>query len=488
MKNIFILCLLIAGILPAFSQKTDNPLPEFLRNLQYEKALEYIETQEPTKDLLLQKALCYKALGEYKKSIDILTPLSLEYVGDIQILSELAICYQSMANRQASIDCYDQLIQIDSTNIYFKIQKAELQFQLGKYEKALELFYVIHDQGKSSNTLKQIAQCYEMMNEVDSAIHYYRKTLIENPMDAYSVASLTNICLKEGLLPEGKACSQTYMDMDTTNLQVNLLNALCYYASEEEYPEAIDRFIKCEQRGDTGLILNRSLGTSYFMTKNYYYSEVYLDKAFRQDTTNNTVLFALASSSLELGDHWKSTPLFNKLATRVKPDSTLLSLTYKNLAISYQKGWQYKEAAQAYIKTLDYSKPSQKMNLYYTIANIYDDRLEDLQKALTYYTLYRKALAEYVETLKGKPDDDNNRIKDSEKRLKALDEHIVELKAGKKTDRKSFNKKQNSHTPSVRNGNAIVSKVNGKIIIIKEENGVFRSDTIDVKTEAPNLK
>jgi tetratricopeptide (TPR) repeat protein len=435
MKYIFTLSLFITGILSAFSQNTTNPLPDLLQNFQYQKALEYIETQEPTKDLLIQKALCYKALGEYKKSVDILSPLSQEYTGNIRILSELAACYQAMAQRQASIDCYNEFIRIDSANIYFKIQKAELLFQQNKYEKALELFYTIYDQGRSTNTLKQIAQCYEMMNEVDSAVVYYRKTLDENPLDGYSAASLTNICLKEGLLPEGKACSQAFMALDTTNLQVNLLNALCYYATEQEYEEAIARFLRCEQRGDNSLILNRNLGTSLYMTQSYYYAEMYLDKAFQQDTTNNTVLFALASSAMELGDHKKSIPLFNKLLNRVKPDSTMLSMCFRNLAASYQKGAKYKDAAETYIRSLDYLKPNRKMITYYTIANLYDNHLDDRNNALIYYSRYRETLVDYLNLLKeGAAEDNAESIRDEEKRIKALDERITDIKKGKKRE------------------------------------------------------
>ncbi|MFV0537438.1 MAG: tetratricopeptide repeat protein [Dysgonomonas sp.] len=472
MKKLIILAsLLTICIFSVFSQIKENHLAELLKNHQYQKALEYIETQEPTKEFLFEKALCNKALGEYQKAILILELLDKEYEGDVQILSELAICYQATANRKGSIECYDELIRIDSANIYFKIQKAELQFQQGKYEDALTLFYNIYNQNKSPNTLKKIAQSYEMMNEVDSAMAYYRKTLSENPLDAFSAASLTNICLKEGLLPEGKDCSQAFMDIDTTNLQVNLLNALCYYASEEEYDEAINRFTKCELRGDTGLILNRSLGTSYYMIKNYYYSELYLDKAFRQDTTNNTVLFALATSSMELGDHWKSTPLFSKLRDRIKPDSTLQYLCHKNLALSYQKGWQYKEAAETYIKSLDYARADLKMNIYYTIANIYDDQLNDPQNALSYYLSYRETLANYLEILNNRPGRNEERIKDSENRIKALDEHILELKKGEKEGRKSFKSKQGIQIISSEKntGKISISEKDGKTIITKEE-------------------
>lgn len=480
MKYLLFLYLLIASVSAAVSQNANDSLSLLLRNYQYEKALKYIEKKEPTKESFVQKALCYKALGEYKNAIDILTELASSYPSDVPIISELATCYQAIAQRQAGIDCYDRLIAIDSTNIYFKIQKAELEFQIGRYDKALTLFYKIYNQNNSANTLKQIAQCYEMMNEVDSAIIYYRKTLSENPLDGYSAASLTNICLKEGLIPEGKASSQAFMDMDTTNLQVNLLNALCYYATTQEYGEAINRFKLCEQRGDTSLILNRSLGNSYFLINNFYDAEIYLDKAYRQDTTNNTVLYALASSSLKLGDHWKSAPLFQKLANKIKPDSVLLSLTYSKLGESYGRANDYNKQIQALRMLLLYQEPIDKMAIYYSIANIYDDKLNDIKNALVYYTLYRGSLVDYVNSLKKKEEDENskNRIEDSKKRIKALDEHILDLEKGETKDRKSFSKKQTSimtqkileeHSKS--KIDTVKTKDNTTLYILKDDTG-----------------
>jgi hypothetical protein len=160
----------------------------------------------------------------------------------------------------------------------------------------------------------------------------------------------------------------------------------------------------------------------------------------------------------------------------------MLTLCSKNLAMSYQKGRQDKEAVEAYIRSSDYTKPSQRMSLYFTIANIYDDRLDDPQNALIYYTYYRNALYDYVESLKKKTEENDNvrRIKDSESRIKALDEHILELKGGKKNGRKSFNKKQGTQITRTETGKSIITKnENGKIIIMREENGKIISDTIN---------
>ncbi len=68
---------------------------------------------------------------------------------NVQIKSELASCFEALGQRQASIACYDGLIQLDSTNLYFKKQKADLLYQQGKYDISLDLFKDIYNQNNS---------------------------------------------------------------------------------------------------------------------------------------------------------------------------------------------------------------------------------------------------------------------------------------------------------------------------------------------------
>jgi tetratricopeptide (TPR) repeat protein len=349
--------------------------------------LEYISTQEPTKELLLQQAMCYKALGSYQKAVEILEMLSTEYTENIRVKSELANCYTVLGRRQAGIDCYNDLILIDSTNLYYQIQKAELLYQGGKYDMALDLFYTVYSHTQSPNTLTQIAQCYEKMNQIDSAMVYYKSAWEVNPHDGFSAASLVNLCLKDKRIPEALAYSTRYMESDTTNQQMNLLNALTYYVMDN-YEEAVTRFRKCYEAGDSSLVVNRSLGISYYSLKDNYEAEIYLDKAFRQDTTNNNVLYCLAVASNELADHKKAIPLFEKLLSRTIPTDLTLYLYYKGLASAYDKGSHFDNAVDSYLKALEYAGTNQKMTVYYTIGQLYENQMQDTDNALVYYRYY----------------------------------------------------------------------------------------------------
>lgn len=423
-KTLILLSFLIVHSV-LFSQTVENELEAYIQNFQYQKALEYISDKEPSAYLQFQESMCHKALGNYLKSIHILQRLSTDNPENVRVKSELANCFAITGRRQAGIDCYDDLIRLDSTNLYYKIQKAELLFQQTKYEKALCLFKEIYSRNNSPNTLSQIAQCFGKMNQADSAMVYFKAAWDTNPSDSYSAASLVNLCLKAGRSLEALAHSTVYLEKDSTDQQMNLLNALTYYVMDN-YEEAISRFKKCYEAGDSSLIVNRSLGISYYSLRENYEAEIFLDKAFRQDTTNNNVLYCLAVSSNELADHKKAIPLFRKLLDRTIPSDLTLYLYYKGLASAYDKGSLFEDAVEAYKKALIYAGTNQKMTINFAIGQLYENQIKDSSNALIYYQNYRYDLNEYLEGLIRKNETDEN-VDDTKKRLKYLDEHIKEL-------------------------------------------------------------
>ena len=437
MKKITIaLSLLLITSLNLFSQ---DSISIYLGNFQYQKALNYIETLESSKELQLKQALCHKALGNYKKSIEILLPLSGEYPTDIQIKSELALCYEAIAKRQISIDYYDDLIRLDSTNVYFKQQKADLLYQQGKFNDALTLFQQIYNQNKSPNALKRIGQCFEKMNVLDSAKIYFKEAWDINPDDSFSAANLTNVCLKQGSLPEALTYSEEYMKRDTTDQQINLLNALCYYKMDD-YEAAAERLKKCFEAGDSSLIVNRSLGISYYSLNDSYDAQPFLENAFRQDTTNNNVLYCLAIACNDMGEHEKAIPYFRKLLERTIPPDLTLYLYYKNLASACVKGSHYQDAIDAYVEALKYADDNQKMNIHYTMGNIYQFRLDNDKNALESFKLYKISLTNYLENIKFKEGIEPEEIAATQEKITHLNAYISELRAAIKAGKKSANK------------------------------------------------
>jgi tetratricopeptide (TPR) repeat protein len=398
----------------------------YLDNFQYQQALDYIDTQTPTTGLLLKKVSCYKSLGEYYKAIEVLKPLSKENPENIQVKSELASCYEALGQRQVSIACYDELIQLDSTNLYFKKQKADLIYQQGQYSKSLDIFREIYNQNDSPTMLKRMAQCFEKMEQPDSARTYYMEAWERNPKDGFAAANLVNTTLKIGFNHEAIAYSEKFMEIDSTDTQVNLLNALAYYRLDD-YETAVVKFTKCHERGDSSLIVNRSLGIALYSLNNSSQARPYLEAAYRQDTTNNNVLYCLAIAYKDMSDYELAIPLLQKLLDRTIPPDLTLYLYYRNLAESYSKWREHAKGAVQYENALKYAGEDQKMNVYYILANLNEYSLRNRKKALEYYKLYKDSLVAYIERLKKKDVDETEEINRTSKMLTDLEDFIKKL-------------------------------------------------------------
>lgn len=425
-KQLFTILFFFVSLSSVFAQDTKNELSNYLHNFQYQKALEYIETQTATKELLQQKAFCYKALGNYYKSIEILEPLAIEYKNDIPIKVELALNYQMVSLFHQSAEVYDELIRMDSMNSYFKIQKADLLYQQSKYNEALVIYQSLISQGSSNTMLKRSAQCFDKMNLPDSAMLYYKKAWEMNDKDAFSAANYINLCLKNKHILEAQVFSDIYIERDSTDKQINLLNALAYYTLDL-YEEAVARFDKCYQQGDSSLIVNRSLGIAHYSLGESEQAIKYLDKAYAQDSTNMNVLYCLAVTCNDMLQYDKATEYFNNLLSRTIPPDMTLYLYYKGLGSAYAGNEQNKDAIEAYKLALNYAGDNQKMYLYPRIANLYEFFLQDEAEACKYYQLQYASLNNYLEGLKMQEKKDSAEIATGELRVSKLDEYIRNL-------------------------------------------------------------
>lgn len=430
MKYIIVILLLILTPIGVFAQDGTSILDEYLNTYQYQKALDYIDKQEASVELQIKKALCYKALGEYYKAIEILVPLSDEYEKDIQIKLNLAACFESIGRSQSGLEYYDKLIRLDSTNVYFKNQKADILYQQGKYQDALSLFQHVYSLNNSPSALKRAAQCFDKMNMVDSAKVYFMEAWDRNAQDAFAAANVINLSLKTGSILEAMTCSDRYIKIDSTDHQVNLLNALSYYTADN-YEEAVSRFTKCYLAGDSSLVVTRSLGISHYSLNESSKAIPYLESAYRNDTTNNNVLYCLALSYKDMSEYELAIPLLQKLLDRTIPPNLTLYLYYRNLAESYNSWSDAKNANINYEKALDFADEDQKMNVYYLLANLNEYRIRDRKKAFYYYQLYKDSLIAYIERLKKKDRDESEEIARSTQILKDLEKFIKELEASR---------------------------------------------------------
>lgn len=430
MKALIYLTLFFVGY--HFTLDAQNKYPivdDYISNYQFDKALECINNEDITKELLQKKAICYKGLDNYSKAIEVLAFLEQEYPDDLKLKSEMALCYQALSDWSRSLKCYDELIKQDSVNIYYKIKRADMLFRLDNYKDALSDYIVLSDIYKLNNMIKRSAQCFENMNQPDSAAVYYSKAIEADTTDVFSIISLININIKEERFGNAMKLSDDFVRKDSTNKQINLLNGLSYYGADQ-YEKAIPRFERCYLNGDSSLVVNRSLGISYYSLAQNEEARPLLVKAYEQDPKNLRVLYCLAVVSNDLKDYADATRYFGMLLDKTIPADMYLYIYYRGLAKAHEGLKEYQQAANNYAEAVKYGQKNQKMHLYFTLAGIHDYELAQSSIALGYYRKYQEGLKDYVDDLKKKENKDEleiAEIKNVEGSINSLNSHIGRL-------------------------------------------------------------
>ena len=436
MKDLFVKSILICVLFFlyasfVYAQDTEfqeqvevDTLQIYIRNAQYRQAVEFIDRMEPTKELLYQKALCFRYLNTHSNAIEILTALLEETPDDIPVLLQLASCYEAVSKYSKSFDCYDNLLRIDSTNTYFEVRKADLLYRSEKYALALDAYNRIDTIYNPNYITRCIAMCYEKLNQQGIAKNYFNDAWYLNESDVYSANSLVKIQVKEEDYLSAFVNSEKFIATDSTNATMNVLNAFVYY-NLDYYDEAIERFEKCLQKGDSSLLVNRSLGYSYYLTGKDSLAHIFLQQATLQDTLNTNLLYVLGKVNYKLGYYPESVNCFLKILTIITPSDTELYGANKGLALAYEKTGEFNRAVGAYQATLRFVTSNQeKMELLYTMATIADKELKQYFAAVSYYEQYRLCLFNYQNSLKDEKD-----IDEIEEKLTALDEYIKFLKS-----------------------------------------------------------
>lgn len=428
MRTLILFISLFLGYIAGLNAQVEYSLiDDYIASYQFDKALRYIDSLEETKELLKQKALCYKGLDNYSKAIEVLKSLSQADKHDLKLKSEMVLCYQALSNWSESLACYDELISLDSLNIYYKIKRAEMLFRLEDYKAALSDYKMLSDKYGLTNMIKRSAQCFENINLPDSAIVYYTEAIKADTTDVFSIASLININIKLKNFGSAIQLSDDFVEKDSTNKQINLLNGLSYYGADF-YDEAALRFERCYLNGDSSLVVNRSLGISYYSLGENDKAFPYLLKAHTQDTTNNRVLYCLGVVSNEMRNFNNSVIYFQKILEKTIPSDMILYLYYRGLAKGYEGLEEYENAVANYKEAAKYGQQNQNMYLYFTLGTIYDYELEEPSLALEYYVRYQNGLKNYLEKLKQKEDkEDAFEIKNVEASILSLNSHIGRL-------------------------------------------------------------
>jgi tetratricopeptide (TPR) repeat protein len=280
-----------------------------------------------------------------------------------------------------AIDIYRRFNDRDPENYIYLDKLGFANLRKGKNEKAIDLFSrSLAVNSKNINAIKNISYLYAITHRIDTAIQLLKRGITIDPddMDLYARRAALNYSL--------------------------------HYTKR-----ALDDYLVILASGDSSLIYLKRAGIGYANNLQPRESNVYLLKAFQKDTTDLETMTFLARNYSNIKDFKKSAFYYRLIIKTISPFTSQLSMTYILLGEELKSDGQYQEAIKAYLKSQENrSDPSIAM----IIANIYDEKLNDIPKAIYYYQRFlsnQKSL--------GYSDDDYlQKIKDRVEALKKMAE------------------------------------------------------------------
>ena len=183
-------------------------------------------------NVCLDIAYIYLSQTEYSLALSLLEKGDLFNPNNIELLYELAFCYEQNENFEnatavniriididpfageawfnlgqlyfatqdftKALDAYEYALAIDEKDSLTCIQKAHVQFQLDMFEEALETYQEYRKMSSYGQWQTDIfiAECYEKMEKYEESISYYKQSLEAHP-DNYDALTGIGICLLE---------------------------------------------------------------------------------------------------------------------------------------------------------------------------------------------------------------------------------------------------------------------------------------------------
>jgi tetratricopeptide (TPR) repeat protein len=240
--------------------------------------------------------------------------------------------------------------------------------------------------------------------DFESATQMYNKSLSINKKDLTAIKNLAYLYSVAGRSDTSIQLITRGIGIDSTDTDLYIRRASLYYAGHYT-TSALDDYMAVLSSGDSSKLYLKRIGIGYCNNFQPREAIIYLLKAYKEDSSDYETCSYLGQSYYRLKDMKNSIYFYDKEIELLSPVIKQLGLTYILLGESQKDNGMYKKAIASYKKSLGF-KPD--VNIYLIIANLYDEKLKESDKAIYYYQKFLDNLKsatmsftpEYSETIR----------------------------------------------------------------------------------------
>jgi tetratricopeptide (TPR) repeat protein len=317
----------------------------------------------------------------------------------------LAKGYYAKGKFKTAEPLFIELCGLDSLKWVYAYYLTSIYMQTGKYDEAINIYKRFQEKDSSNCVyIDKIAYANIKKEDFEYATQLYNKSLSINDKDLTAIKNLAYLYSLTGRADTAILLLTRGIEIDPTDIDLYLSRASLYYAGHYTN-SALDDYMVVLSSGDSSRLYLKRIGIGYCNNLQPREAVIYLLKAYNMDPTDYETCSYLGQSYYKLKDMENSIFYYEKEIEILTPVIQQLGLTYILSGESKKDNGMYKEAIASYKKSLAL-KPD--VNIYMIMANLYDDKLKDRDKAIYYYQKFLDNLKpgqknftpEYIQTIK----------------------------------------------------------------------------------------
>lgn len=345
--------------------------------------------QTSHRDSVLAQAKYLKSIYKTDEAIEMLSALVNPQMLDEQVFAELADCHFQSGDYETAAGTYFLLSSRIPGNVLYKIRQMQIYSRLKAWPLSIQAGREVLQIDTIPAVLSVIGDSFRQMEQGDSALWYYRRSLAYKPMNEAVLSKAVNVLLSADQYDEAVAITEPFLAEDPDNTTIAPLKGLALYL-KGNYKEAVKVFQRQEEIGNDTYPIHYYLGQSFWHENVTYRAEQELLAAWQIDSSDVNLAYSIAAVKAEALRLFEDDVKvwLDKAMDMLQPDPVMMSRIHQQYGVGYfrrQDSWD--QAIEHYKEAYRYNPKN--ISALSTIGYCYEYN-KDYKNALEWYEKYMK--------------------------------------------------------------------------------------------------
>lgn len=339
------------------------------------------------REKVLSEARYLKSIFKTDEAVEKLSALVGQTAFDEDALFELADCHFQRGDYESAAATYSLLSSNAPGNILYKIRQMQTYSRLKEWSKSIQAGHEVLLLDTIPAVLSFVGDSFRQLEQSDSAIWYYRRSLAIKPHNETVVAKAVNVLIGKADYDGAIYLTEEFLADDPDNSLIAPLQGVSYYR-KGDYDSAINVFQRQEDIGNDSYPIHFYLGQCCWHTNVLYRAEEELLAAWQIDSSDVNLAYSIAAVK---SDAYKSfekevKPWLDKAVAMLQPDALTMSRIHQYYGLGYYRTMKSWDQAIGHYKEAYRYNPN-FISAISTIAYCYEQK-KDYKQALAWYEKY----------------------------------------------------------------------------------------------------